>query len=171
MTLDVEIGGRRRTVTIEQLADDRFHVVVDGLAYAVDAVGTGEFGLSLLLDQAAGASREVHVTPGPVRGGVLVNLDGCTVPAIINGRRPRPTGSDGGDAPAGEQAVVAPMPGRVVRVLVSLGDEVSASQGVVVVEAMKMENELRTPRAGRVREIAVTPGTSVEAGRVLVVVG
>ena len=62
------------------------------------------------------------------------------------------------------------MPGRVVRVLVNPGDAVLAKQGVVVVEAMKMENELRSPKAGVVRDVSVTPGTSVEAGRVLVVI-
>jgi biotin carboxyl carrier protein len=62
------------------------------------------------------------------------------------------------------------MPGRVVRVLVAAGDEVGPRQGIVVVEAMKMENELYAPRAGRVREISVSPGTSVEAGRVLAVI-
>ena len=62
------------------------------------------------------------------------------------------------------------MPGRVLRVLVSVGDEVAARQGVVVVEAMKMENELRSPKAGRVKEVNVTAGTLVEAGRVLLIV-
>ena len=62
------------------------------------------------------------------------------------------------------------MPGRVVRVLVAAGDEVAVRQGVVVVEAMKMENELRSPKAGRIKEVNVAPGTSVEAGRVLLVV-
>jgi biotin carboxyl carrier protein len=62
------------------------------------------------------------------------------------------------------------MPGRVVRVLVAVGDEVAAKQAVVVVEAMKMENELRSPKAGRVKDVSVTPGTSVDAGRVLVTI-
>jgi biotin carboxyl carrier protein len=62
------------------------------------------------------------------------------------------------------------MPGKVVRVLVSAGDEVSVRQGLVVVEAMKMENELRSPKDGRVKDVRVQAGTSVEAGRVLVVV-
>ena len=62
------------------------------------------------------------------------------------------------------------MPGRVVRVLVAPGDEVAARQAVVVVEAMKMENELRSPKAGRVKDVAVTVGMSVEAGRVLIVI-
>jgi biotin carboxyl carrier protein len=62
------------------------------------------------------------------------------------------------------------MPGRVVRVLVGPGDEVEARQPVLVIEAMKMENELRAPRAGRVKDVAVEQGASVEAGRVLVVI-
>ena len=62
------------------------------------------------------------------------------------------------------------MPGRVVRVLVAAGDTVAARQGVVVVEAMKMENELRTPKAGVVKDVAVAPGTLVEAGRVLMLI-
>jgi biotin carboxyl carrier protein len=62
------------------------------------------------------------------------------------------------------------MPGRIVRVLVTAGDEVAAGQPLVVVEAMKMENELRSPKAGRVREVSVGEGMSIEAGRLLVVV-
>jgi pyruvate carboxylase subunit B len=63
------------------------------------------------------------------------------------------------------------MPGRVVRLLVAIGDRVHDRQGLVVVEAMKMENELRASRAGTVREIVVAAGTAVEAGAVLLVVG
>ena len=62
------------------------------------------------------------------------------------------------------------MPGKVVKVLVRAGDEVKARQGLVVVEAMKMENELRSPKDGRVSEVLVAEGASVEAGRPLVVV-
>ena len=60
------------------------------------------------------------------------------------------------------------MPGRVVKVLVNAGDTVAAHQGLVVVEAMKMENELRAPRAGRVTRVNVVDGMSVEANAVLV---
>ncbi len=62
------------------------------------------------------------------------------------------------------------MPGRVVRVLVAPGDEVQARQPLVVVEAMKMENELRSPRAGRIKQVAVSPGLSVDAGAMLVLI-
>jgi biotin carboxyl carrier protein len=61
------------------------------------------------------------------------------------------------------------MPGRIVKVLVAPGDVVAARQGVVIVEAMKMENELRAPRSGTVADVRVTEGMSVEANSVLVV--
>ena len=86
----------------------------------------------------------------------------------VNGRRS--AHAEGPLHGHGQVTIVAPMPGRVVRVLVAAGDPVDVRQPVVVVEAMKMENELRAPRAGHVREIAVAPGTSVEAGRVLAVI-
>ncbi len=62
------------------------------------------------------------------------------------------------------------MPGRVVRVLVGVGDEVGAQQGVVVIEAMKMQNELKSPKAGRVVRVAAVVGETVQQGDVLVVV-
>ena len=70
--------------------------------------------------------------------------------------------------PVGPAPVVAPMPGLVVRVNAQAGDQVQAGQGLVVMEAMKMENELRTSAAGRVRAVMVTPGTAVEKGTVLI---
>ena len=100
---------------------------------------------------------------------IAAPVTGRTVPVIVNGRTRRRGASDE-TGRTGLQPIVAPMPGRVVRVLVSPGDDVAARQGVVVVEAMKMENELRSPKAGKVKEVNVTPGTSVEAGRVLVVI-
>ena len=70
--------------------------------------------------------------------------------------------------PVGPAPVRAPMPGLVVRVNVKVGDAVQAGQGLVVMEAMKMENELRATAAGTVRSVEVTPGTAVEKGALLV---
>jgi pyruvate carboxylase subunit B len=70
--------------------------------------------------------------------------------------------------PAGPQPLVAPMPGLIVRVNVQPGDEVTPGQGLVVMEAMKMENELRAAGAGKVKAVRVSPGTAVEKGAVLV---
>ena len=170
MTFDVEVNGRGRTISIERAAADRYRVIVDGRAQVVDATRVGRFGLSLLFDGANLSSREIQVSPGGVPGEVLVGIDGKSVTVVVDGRRTGRAAADGGAHARGEQAVVAPMPGRVVRLLVSTGDEVVARQPIVVVEAMKMENELRSPKAGHVKEIAVKPGQSVEAGRVLAVI-
>lgn len=70
--------------------------------------------------------------------------------------------------PPGPAPVIAPMPGLVVRVSVAPGDQVAAGQGVLVMEAMKMENELRATAAATVRSVRVTPGTAVEKGTVLI---
>src|SRR4029079_12968167 len=108
----------------------------------------------------------------PSAGDFDVHLDGRTIPVQI-----RPAGSFGrqkkqgaGTTGAGPQRALAPMPGKVVRVLVKPGDEVKARQGLVVVEAMKMESEIASPKAGRIKEIAVETGITVEAGRLLAVV-
>ena len=170
MTFDVEVNGRPRTVAVERIAAARYRVVVDGDLREVDVARVGTFGLSLLLDGDRGVSREIQVAPAGTQGEVLVRIDGRTVTATLNGRRTGHRAADSGSGARGEQAVIAPMPGRVVRVLVGAGDTVSARQPVVVVEAMKMENELRSPKDGRVKEIAVESGASVEAGRILVVI-
>ena len=170
MTFEVEINGRTRSVSVERTAAGRFRLVVEGRAHDVDAARIGTFGLSLVLDHESGVSRDVQVAPSATPGEFLVTLDGRLVSAVIDRRRTARAGTDGAAHADGEQSVLAPMPGRVVRVLVAPGDEVAAKQGVVVVEAMKMENELRSPKAGRVKDVMVTPGTSVDAGRVLVVI-
>ncbi|HVL69591.1 MAG TPA: biotin/lipoyl-containing protein [Vicinamibacterales bacterium] len=169
MTFEIDINGRTRRVTVERPREGKFRVLLDGEPRELDAVRSGIHGLSIILGDEA-VSRELQVTPSSVRGEMLVTLGGRVISARVNARQTGRGGADAGTAAAGEQAVTAPMPGRVVRVLVKVGDDVSARQGVVVVEAMKMENELRAPKAGRVKDVSVTPGTSVEAGRVLLVI-
>jgi biotin carboxyl carrier protein len=116
-------------------------------------------------------SYEVAVLDGA--GGATVYVNGQPVPVSVAGRgQRRARQGSGGEAAAagGPQQVVAPMPGRIVKVLVRPGDTVAPRQGLVVVEAMKMENELRSPKAGTVADVRVTEGMSVEAHAVLVVV-
>jgi len=170
MTFEIEVNGRTRTVTIERADAGRFRVSVDGTTRVVDAWRVGEFGISLLFPGDSHAGTTIDLAPGTAPGEVLANLAGRTIPIVVNGRRSGRGGAERGGAAHGEQTVAAPMPGRVVRVLVARGEAVEARQPVVVVEAMKMENELRSPKAGRVKDVAVEAGTSVEAGRALVVI-
>jgi biotin carboxyl carrier protein len=170
MTFEIEIGGRVRSVSVERADPGRYRIVLDGQPHVVDVARIGEYGLSIVFDGDGARSREVQVAPAGPAGSQLVHLDGRSVSLVVNGRRARRRGGESGSLADGEATVAAPMPGRVVRVLVGPGDEVTARQPVVVVEAMKMENELRSPKAGVVKEVAVSAGTSVEAGRALVVI-
>jgi biotin carboxyl carrier protein len=186
MTFEVEVGGRTFTVAVERTDRPRqFRVTLDGAPRLLDVSRTGDFGLSLLdMETAAiadgnasipaiagvpvASSADLQIVPGLGQGDLLVGLRGRTIGVTVNGRRS--AHAERALHGHGQVTIVAPMPGRVVRVLVANGDRVDVRQPVVVVEAMKMENELRAPRAGHVKEIAVAPGTSVEAGRVLAVI-
>jgi biotin carboxyl carrier protein len=170
VTFEIEINGRVRRVSVERPVPGRYHVVLDGAVHEVDALRIGEYGLSLLLDGGAGTSCEVQIAPAGAPGELLVGIDGRSVAVSVNGHRMRRRGPDRASHADGEQSIVAPMPGRVARVLAAPGDQVAARQAVIVVEAMKMENELRSPKAGRVKQVAVTPGMSVDSGQVLMII-
>jgi biotin carboxyl carrier protein len=183
MNVDVMVNGRPWKVAVEPAEKvGMFTVTIKGKSRVVDATWLDADTLSLI---DAGAAREIrlHARSGE---GVGVEFGGRLYEAVV-GRpearlKSRPTeatptnaleSSAGSQVSVGlgfSQAIKAPMPGRVVRVLVAVGDRVTAKQAVVVVEAMKMENELRTPRDGVVKEVLVIPGAAVESGAVLVVV-
>ena len=169
MTFEIEINGTLRTVAVDRLPDgpNHFRVTVDGAAHVIDAVRTEDDTLSLIFPGEDHESHEIGFANGPGPGEVDVYLHTGTLRAIVNGRRSRRGAQV---AAAGVQRILAPMPGKVLRVLVTPGQEVAARQPLVVVEAMKMENELSSPKAGVVKDVAVSAGTSVEAGRLLVVV-
>lgn len=148
----------------------KWQVVVDSRTIEIDseqlsAVTEVEPGVySLVLD---GASYEIRV---------IETAQGLS--AEVAGRRfavevcnPRDT-SRGARASvgSGRQKVAAPMPGKVVRILVNVGDSVEAGQGLVVVEAMKMQNEMKSPKEGRVTRIKVDEGATVGPGEVLLVI-
>ena len=172
MQYDVLIGEHTRKVVVQR-AGAAWTVTVDGTVYDVDAARVDGAMLSLLVGQrgVAGPSRSVPavVVSGKMPGALAVHVNGRQLPVTISesGRARRRGAAAAG---AGPQRLTAPMPGKVVRVLVALGDDVEAGQGLVVVEAMKMENELRAAKAGRVVSVSVIEGQSVDAGAVLAVV-
>ena len=189
MRLTVECGGRPFDVVIERRGDV-YLVTVGDRRYTVDAVEPEPSTLSVLI---AGRSYEIGFDPSTVpgvapsqsrgersdgeadshgRAHYVVHLHGGTVRTSVLGAGAggRGAGRAAGRRHAGAATLVSPMPGKVVRVLARVGDRVAERDGLVVVEAMKMENELRAPKAGTVREILVREGLSVEAGRALVVV-
>lgn len=171
MDLQVEINGRVRAVTIEP-HDGLFRVTVDGCTRLVDAAEVDEDTYSLICLGQSNRSVQAGVSEAGLPGELSVHMANgvAVVRTVAAGASRYARGAADPVAASGAHTVLAPMPGKVVKVLVKAGDTVVARQGLVVVEAMKMENELRAPRDGRVTEVLVTEGLSVEAGRRLVVV-
>ena len=175
MRFEVEAGGQ--PCAVDAAPDGlSWRVVVDGRAWRASMVRAGDRWSLLVSDPEAGplaAGRSYDLMFEPAAGGSWqVHVNGRVVQAGLRTSAQRLRGHVGGQSAvsSGEGRVVAPMPGRVVKVLVAPGTAVEAKQGVVVVEAMKMENELRAPRAGVVREVRVAEGASVEAQTVLVII-
>jgi len=172
MKFQFEIDDRERTIEVHREGIGH-RIVVDGRERFVDAVHVAGNRWSLIVrDPAVGRSYSVDAVAVPQNGdGSLdVYIDGHRIAVGARSGLGRRARRDGAATGAGPQRIVAPMPGKIVRVLVTAGDDVQLRQGLVVVEAMKMENELRAARPGRVREVFVREGESVEAGTPLVVV-
>jgi biotin carboxyl carrier protein len=176
MTCDVETRGGRRTIEIRRQGSE-WEMTLDGRILNVDVtVIAGQWSLLIGPPPSPKASaglrpaRSYEVSVDRLSNGErVVYVNGLAVPLSIVDPRERLVRKRGAaSAETGPRSIVSPMPGRVVKVLVSEGDTVAAQQGLVVVEAMKMENELRAPRAGQVSAIKVVEGMSVEANAVLV---
>lgn len=163
MILDASVDGRALRVEVRG-RDARYTVTIDGAPLEVEVSSSpGQRFVALLV---GGESHDVGLEKRA--GGFSVLLPGERIDVDLAA-----AAAGGAQLPArahGPARLSAPMPGRVVRVLVAKDDEVGAGQGLVVVEAMKMENEIRSPRAGRVQELAVREGQAVEAGALLAVV-
>jgi biotin carboxyl carrier protein len=172
MNVEVTVNGHVWTVALEPAGPaGTYAVTVKGQSRRVDASWIDAGTLSLI---DGGAAREIRFHTRADNGAVGVEVDGTLFEAAVQKRNRDPfsalsSAKKDPDSFSGA-AIKAPMPGRVVRVLVAAGDRVVARQAVVVVEAMKMENELRAPRDGVVKDVLVLPGAAVESGAVLVVV-
>jgi biotin carboxyl carrier protein len=175
MRLEIQIAGRKRGLEIgagahsaapEQGGSGRryLHGVLDGKLIEADVVEVAPGIYSILLGT---ESFEVRVEE---RGGGLVVHTGRNnwTAKVTDPRQWRRRG--GTLEVEGRQQVVAPMPGKVVRVLAKAGDAVEAGQGLLVVEAMKMQNEIRSPKKGAIERLLVTEGQAVNAGDVLLTV-
>jgi biotin carboxyl carrier protein len=170
----VKLSGKERIVELGLDDTGRTCVVVDGVERALELTLV-EDGAWLLRDGDAQALAYVDGEGGKV--GVSIKRGGAdpvVVAAEVTEARSARVAALAQQArvavAAGPAPVRSPIPGRVVKILVRVGERIAAGQAVVVVEAMKMENELRATRAGTVRELRCAEGAAVEAGQDLVVV-
>ena len=174
MRMEIEVNGSTHEVMVEAVIGhkDRFVVSWAGERHEVDTsvVTRDRYGVLLSLLQADGNAKGFQARCSAVdrNGAMTVRVSGTEQKVLINGSRSRVASTDSSESHGGR--LTAPMPGKVVRVLVAPGDEVDAHQPLVVVEAMKMENELTAACAGTVIDVAVSEGDSVESGRLLIVI-
>ena len=172
-SINIEVDGEARGVTVDRLdkGGNRFRVAWDNRTFVVDAVEVDAHTLSVIQLDEGTDSEVVRFVETSSPGEVDVHLRGAVVRVGVNRDRLRFGGEPSDDhEDDGAAQITAPMPGKVVRLLVAPGDQVEARQALVVVEAMKMENELIAPRAGQVMDVRVDEGMSVETGKVLVVI-
>ncbi|HEY2806231.1 MAG TPA: acetyl-CoA carboxylase biotin carboxyl carrier protein subunit [Gemmatimonadales bacterium] len=163
MKYTVEVGGKSFEVEIEG-----GRLLLDGRA--VDATLSGLPDSALRRMVRGRHVRSILAQPGEQSGNWTLAFDGCRLPVQVldaRGRALKAAGSREGTKTA-TGILKAPMPGLVLRVQVEEGSSVEAGQGMVVIEAMKMENELKAPRTGTVAKVHVVPGARVEKGTLLV---
>jgi biotin carboxyl carrier protein len=162
VTVWLEIGGKQRKVELPSGAGaGAMNCLVDGKVVVADVRMLRAGVMSLVVE--GRQYRCVLDGNGVVIGGRRFAFE-VQDPRSLQGRRGTGAGAEG------PRAVKAPMPGRVVRLLVEAGDEVGEGQGIVVIEAMKMQNELKSPKHGRVGRVSVAVGDAVGSGDVLAVV-
>ncbi len=160
----MRIGGRARRVEFER-RESSFHLSVDGREVEVDALEVAPGTYSILL---GGQSFEATVQPT----GNALRVHCGTEVFPIQVFDPRAWHRKRGSVieTEGRQQITAPMPGKIVQLLVKAGDRVDAGQGLMVVEAMKMQNEIRTPKTGVVERLLVSAGQAVNAGEILAII-
>jgi len=161
-----EKGGASAAVSLRETGEGIYEIAIDGRTVHVDAVRSGPLIYSVIED---GRQFEAMVDEKGAHGfdvlvgGRIFHLESIDERTKLLAQSAAPVAS-------GPQTIAAEMPGKVVKISVPAGESVREGQGVVVLEAMKMENEILSPIAGRVKEIAVSEGQTVEAGAVLFVV-
>jgi len=165
MKLLAAIAGEHATLGLPRDPASPLTFLVDGETGEADVRRIGPGAYSVIAD---GKSYDVHVYE---RGGgeFDVAVNAATHHVTVKDPR-RWTPGDGSGGSTGPQQVRAPMPGKVVKLLIYEGEEVEAGQGLVIIEAMKMQNEMKSPRAGTVAGVKVGEGGPVAAGDVLVIV-
>jgi len=139
------LAGQSHTASVSQPEPGIFVIILNGRVYrcALDRLPTGE---------------------------TEVTVNGQRLPVAVHDRKRLRASTAGSGRGSGRATLIAPMPGKVVRVMCQAGDEVAANQGLLVVEAMKMQNEVQSPKMGKVAELRVREGQTVNAGEVLAVI-
>jgi biotin carboxyl carrier protein len=162
--LIVTAEGRDRTVIVDGPGPDgRYQVSVDGVAQSVDAAALRPGSWSLIV-----GGRSFQVDLDRRRGGIAATVGDSVVTLQVEDALHKRLAATGARAPTRGETIRAPIAGKVVKVLVAVGDAVAPGKPVIVLEAMKMENELAAERGGTVSAIHRAAGQAVDTGDLLV---
>ena len=166
MKYEIAIDGARRSVAFAapKKESSRVEFTVDGRLVEADAIRISRGVYSILI-----GGKSLEVTAEETSKGLLLRANGREFQVEIFDPRSWRRGRGAGIELEGRQRLIAPMPGKIVRVLARAGQHVNAGQGLLVIEAMKMQNEIRSPKSGTVEKLA-REGQTVNAGEVLAVV-
>ncbi|MFN0121736.1 MAG: acetyl-CoA carboxylase biotin carboxyl carrier protein subunit [Blastocatellia bacterium] len=165
MKLELNIDGNDRAADF-QLRDGQAVIDLDGQPHTAE-VSEPEPGLYVIVlgNRIYRCTLERHAD-----GTTEAIVNGRRIPVALRDPRRMRGGAAGAAGAGGRATLTAPMPGKIVRLLCATGDEVVSGQSLLVVEAMKMQNEVLAPRAGKVAEIRVAEGQTVNAGEIMVIV-
>ena len=152
----VIVDGVEYEVEVEELPGGKFKVSFEDREYTVEAKGLGI---------------DVGALSAPVQASTPVQTAAPSAPAAPVPAPAAPAAPAPAPAPAGEGVVTSPMPGKILRILVKEGEQVKTGQGLVVLEAMKMENDIPAPKDGVVKKILVKEGDTVDTGQPLIELG
>ena len=166
MRYEIVINGARRSVEFTPRTDEasRMKFTVDGRLVEANAIRISRGAYSILL-----GGRSLEVSAEETSNGFLLRANGLEFQVEIVDPRSWRRGRGSGIELEGRQQLIAPMPGKIVRALVAAGQKVHAGQGLLVIEAMKMQNEIRSPKSGTVEKLA-REGQTVNAGEILAIV-
>ncbi|MEO8725288.1 MAG: biotin/lipoyl-containing protein [Acidobacteriaceae bacterium] len=167
MILEIEFGGEKHRVEITR-RESKFLLCMDGGDAEETEAFFPEAGVIHFLRE--GRSYEFRVENAGLEGELTLDLRGSKIAVSVRDPRSLRARRSAADDEAGPKKIIAPMPGKVVRILATAGTAVEAGEGVIVIEAMKMQNELKSPKSGIVRKIAVSEGATVNPGDTLAVV-
>jgi biotin carboxyl carrier protein len=166
LNFDIELAGRKHRLSIQSIAAAAgYSFLLDGQSCSADAYLLQPNILSLLI---AGRSYRILLDARP--GGKAIVLGERRISYRVDDPRSLRSRTNVDTSDTGARPIVASMPGRIVRILVQVGEHIEAQQGLIVVEAMKMQNELKSPRSGNVTRVVVEVGATVQAGDVLLVI-
>lgn len=166
MAYEIKIGDHFYHIAIQEL-EGTYVINLDGKVYRVDLARPAPSHYSLIID---GKSYNTKVNREEASSSVWISGKTFSV-EVIDEREKALRNRKKNHTLEGEQRVISSMPGKVISILAQVGQQVKQGEGLIIIQAMKMENELKSPKDGEVIEICIQEGKKVEGGEVLLIIG